>query len=50
MSVCGFSVFVSLKLTRALIIEVSSLSRENFVLALTLALAALLFLAFITEK
>ena len=41
MSVCGFSVFVSLKLTRALIIEVSSLSRENFVLALTLALTFL---------
>nr|YP_009158771.1 NADH dehydrogenase subunit 2 [Crella elegans]AKO90228.1 NADH dehydrogenase subunit 2 [Crella elegans] len=41
MSICVFSVFLSLKLTRALIIEVGSLSRENFVLALTLALTFL---------
>lgn len=41
MSICGFSVFLSLKLTRALIIEVSSLSRDNSVLALTLALTFL---------
>jgi NADH-quinone oxidoreductase subunit N len=39
MSICVFSVILSLKLTRALIIEVSSLSRVNGILALTLALA-----------
>nr|YP_001633645.1 NADH dehydrogenase subunit 2 [Negombata magnifica]CAM06610.1 NADH dehydrogenase subunit 2 [Negombata magnifica] len=41
MSVCGFSVLLSLKLTRALIIEVSCLSRENPVMALTLGLTFL---------
>lgn len=41
MSICGFSVFLSLKLIRALIIEVSGLSRENFVMSLTLALTFL---------
>ena len=41
MSICGFSVFLSLKLIRALIIEVSSLSRDNFVMSLTLALTFL---------
>ena len=40
-SICGFSVFLSLKLIRVLIIEVSSLSRENFVMSLTLALTFL---------
>lgn len=37
MSICVFLVLLSLKLIRALIIEVSSLSRENFIIALTLA-------------
>lgn len=41
MSICAFSVFLSLKLIRALIIEVSGLSRENFVMSLTLALTFL---------
>ena len=41
MSVCVFSVLLSLKLTRVLIIEVSSLSRENLVIAFTLGLTFL---------
>lgn len=41
MSICGFSVLLFLKLTRALIIEVSSLSRENAIMALTLGLTFL---------
>nr|YP_001648543.1 NADH dehydrogenase subunit 2 [Iotrochota birotulata]ABW83878.1 NADH dehydrogenase subunit 2 [Iotrochota birotulata] len=41
MSICGFSVLLFLKLTRALIIEVGSLSRENPVMALTLGLTFL---------
>ena len=41
MAICGFSVILSLKLTRALIIEVGGLSRDNPILALTLALTFL---------
>ena len=41
MAICAFTVFLSLKLIRVLIIEVSSLSRENPVMALTLALTFL---------
>ena len=38
MSICGFSVLLSLGWTRALIIEVAGLSRENAVLGVTLGL------------
>lgn len=41
MSVCVFSALVSLKFNRVLIIEVSSLSRENSVIAWTLGLTFL---------
>lgn len=41
MSICVFLVLLSLKLIRVLIIEVSSLSRENPIMALTLALTFL---------
>ena len=41
MSICGFSVILSLKLAKALIIEVGGLSRDNPTLALTLALTFL---------
>lgn len=41
MSICAFLVLLSLKLIRVLIIEVSSLSRENPIMALTLALTFL---------
>ena len=41
MSICVFLVLLSLKLIRVLIIEVSSLSRENPIMAITLALAFL---------
>lgn len=41
MSICMFLVLLSLKLIRVLIIEVSSLSRENPVMAVTLALVFL---------
>lgn len=41
MSICSFSIILSLKLTKDLIIEVSGLSRENPVMALTLALTFL---------
>ena len=38
MSICSFSIILSLKLTKNLIVEVSGISRENPVIALTLAL------------
>lgn len=41
MTICSFSIILSLKLTKDLIIEVSGLSRENPVIALTLALTFL---------
>ena len=41
MSICSFSIILSLKLTKDLIIEVSGLSRDNPVIALTLALTFL---------
>ena len=41
MSICSFSIILSLKLTKDLIIEVSGLSRDNPVMALTLALTLL---------
>jgi len=41
MSLCVFSVVLSLNLTRVLIIEVSGLSRENWVIALTFGLTFL---------
>nr|YP_009020819.1 NADH dehydrogenase subunit 2 [Polymastia littoralis]AHM12900.1 NADH dehydrogenase subunit 2 [Polymastia littoralis] len=41
MTICSFSIILSLKLTKDLIIEVSGLSRDNPVIALTLALTFL---------
>nr|QRG31967.1 NADH dehydrogenase subunit 2 [Pseudosuberites sp. CY-2021] len=41
MTICSFSIILSLKLTKNLIVEVSGISRENSVLALTLALSFL---------
>nr|YP_001742103.1 NADH dehydrogenase subunit 2 [Suberites domuncula]CAM84218.1 NADH dehydrogenase subunit 2 [Suberites domuncula] len=41
MTICSFSIILSLKLTKILIVEVSGASRENSVLALTLALSFL---------
>jgi len=41
MTICGFSIILSLNLTKNLIVEVSGISRENSVLALTLALSFL---------
>lgn len=41
MSICSFSIILSLKLTKNLIVEVSGVSRENPVIALTLALTFL---------
>ena len=41
MSICSFSIILSLKLTKDLIIEVSGLSRDNPVIAFTLALTFL---------
>nr|ATI10789.1 NADH dehydrogenase subunit 2 [Plenaster craigi] len=41
MSVCSFSIILSLNLTKDLIIEISGLSRDNPVIGLTLALAFL---------
>ncbi len=40
-SICSFSIILSLNLTKPLIVEVSGVSRENSVLALTLALSFL---------
>lgn len=41
MTICSFSIILSLNLTKNLIVEVSGISRENSVLALTLALSFL---------
>lgn len=41
MGICSFSIILSLKLTKDLIVELSGLSRENPVIALTLALTFL---------
>ena len=41
MSICTFSIILSLSLTKDLLIEVSGLSRDNPVIGLTLALTFL---------
>ena len=41
MSICSFSIILSLKLTKDLIIEVSGVSRDNSIIAFTLALTFL---------
>ena len=41
MSICGFAVILSLQLTRAMIVEINGLSRENPVMGITLGLVFL---------